>query len=290
MKVVISGATGFIGRNLSHRLVTGGATVHAITRPGSDANVLPKEVVVHRLVDGTGLPELFGRICPDTAFHLATYYAHDTAVDRISTLFDTNLTFATQFANAAATSGCQSLVNTGTASQLDLQGNYAPASLYAASKQAFEDILKYYHQRRQLPCATMLIFDTYGHNDPRNKLLMHMIAAAKEDRVMELSPGGQEIDMVHIDDAIDALLVAEGAIRSKPAQPQRYALSSGKPITIRALGDLISQINGRPFRAAWGARPYRDHEVMQTWKGGEPPPGWQPKRRLEDFLRAELAG
>lgn len=288
MSIVISGGTGYIGRHLVRQLAEAGETVHVLARPESDAAALAGTATLHRIADPLALEPLLQKLQPQTCFHLATRYAHDTAPDQIPALISANLGFAAQFADAAVRSGCRAFVNTGTASQLNVRGAYLPASLYAASKQAFEDLLVYFDRRAGLPVANVLLFDTYGPDDTRNKLLAQLIAAAKSGTPMDLSPGEQEIDLLHIDDAVAGLAAAARALHNGASHPAHYALSSKRPLTLRALADLIVANGGGNLQANWGARAYRDGEVMQTWKGGTPPPGWTPQQRLEDFLREAL--
>lgn len=287
MSIVVSGGTGFIGRHLVRQLAEAGETVHVLARPDSQAGDLP--ATVHRITDAQMLGPLLQELQPHTCFHLATRYTHDAAPGQILALIAANLGFATQFADAAARSGCKAFVNTGTASQLNIRGAYMPASLYAASKQAFEDLLVYFDRRAGLPVANVLLFDTYGPGDTRNKLLAQLVAAAKSGTPIDLSPGEQEIDLLHIDDAVAGLAAAARGLHNGTSHPAHYALSSKRPLTIRALAGLIQANGGKKLQANWGARAYRDGEVMQTWKGGTPPPNWVPQRQLEDFLREALS-
>lgn len=288
MTIVVSGGTGFIGQHLVRRLVDTGEAVHVLARPGSRADHLPPAATLHRPTEPAAFGELLQRLRPTTCYHLATHYTHGMTPEAIPALLQANLGFATQFADAAARSGCGAFVNVGTASQLNIRGAYNPASLYAASKQAFEALLVYFDRRAGLPCATVLLYDTYGPGDTRGKLLMQLIAAARDGTELALSPGEQEIDLLHVEDAVTGLQAAAQALHSGASHPAYYALSSGQPLSIRALAAMIEGIADKALPVKWGARPYRDGEVIQTWKGGTRPPGWQPQRRLEDFLREML--
>lgn len=266
-----------------------GEAVHVLARPESQVADLPQTVTLHRIADPQAFGSLLQDLHPETCFHLATRYTHDAASAEIPALIAANLGFAAQFADAAARSGCKAFVNAGTASQLNIRGAYMPASLYAASKQAFEDLLVYFDRRAGLPCANVLLYDTYGAGDTRNKLLAQLIHAAKTGMPIDLSPGEQEIDLLHIDDAVAGLTAAARALHGGAAHPAHYTLSSRQPMTIRALADLIRANGGDRLQTNWGARAYRDGEVMQTCKGGTPPPGWAAQRKLEDFLRQSLS-
>ena len=102
---------------------------------------------------------------------------------------------------------------------------------------------------------------------------------------MGLSPGEQILDMVHVDDAASAFLVAARRLLAAPAPLMESFLVSGERMTVRQLVARMAGA-GLPVQAQWGARPYRPREVMVPCDpGGHRLPGWAPAVSLERGLR-----
>ena len=53
-----------------------------------------------------------------------------------------------------------------------------------------------------------------------------------------------------------------------------YVVSSGKTVTLRELVRRYEKLIGKKLLIDWGARPYREREVMHPWRGGKILPGW----------------
>lgn len=283
MKLLITGATGFIGTRLAARAHAAGDAVHALLRAGSDAARLPEGVMVHR--DDGALDQLLVRLAPDAVLHLATRYQHGHAHADIAPLLEANIMFGARLADAAARAGVRGFVTLGTGAQFAGDDHASPATLYAASKQSFDVLLAAIARPGGLRTATLIVFDTFGPGDTRGKILDRMIAAARTGTPLDLSPGEQAIDLVHVEDVVDAiLLAAEGLVAGHLPPGGRFALSSGEAVTLRALAARIGTAIGRPVPARWGALPYRAGEIMQPWRGGQALPGWRPARPLDAFL------
>ena len=75
-------------------------------------------------------------------------------------------------------------------------------SLYAATKQAFTDLLVFYAEVEGLAVHTLELMDTYGPGDPRAKLIPFLLRAGAEGTTVEMTDGTQLIDLVHVDDAV----------------------------------------------------------------------------------------
>jgi len=288
-RALVTGTTGYVGSSLAHRLVAEGWDTHIIARSASSLELLADVsdgITVHRY-DGTieKLDEIVKLSRPDVTFHLASLFLSQHTPGDVERLVSSNILFATQLVESLVANGMCRLVNTGTSWQHFENRDYSPVNLYAATKQAFEDILQYYVEASGLQVISLKLFDTYGPHDPRPKLFHLLEKIAHEGSTLAMSPGEQLIDLVHIDDIIDGFLLAAQRLQSMTIQEhERYALSSGRPLILRELVAVYSKVTGKKISIDWGGRPYRTREVMVPWTSYATLPGWSPKISLESGL------
>lgn len=281
MRVLVTGASGFVGRHLTRALVARGDDVHAVVRVGSTRPVpaLPS-AQLHRLDDSRSqIGSVVEAVAPELVFHLATHFAARHVPDEMLSMLDANVAFGAVLAQSCATHGIR-LVHTTSAWQHYRGADYDPVSLYAATKQAFVDVVEYFRIVELLDAREVCLFDTYGPDDGRGKLVESLIAALREGRSMEMSSGRQLVDLVHIDDVVAALLLAAEA----ESFGRRMVVRSGQPLSIRALVDLLNDVSGAVLSARWGARPDRGREMVEDWPVEGDSLGWAPAVSLPDGL------
>jgi nucleoside-diphosphate-sugar epimerase len=294
--VLITGGSGFIGRHLIRRLQAMGCSVHVITRqisscPTTDSahsmNLLNSGVYKH-LYDKTtdSLIRILEEVKPYVVVHLASLFLSQHTSQNLDELIGSNILFGTQLLEAMDKSGSKFLINTGTSWQHYENSCYSPVNLYAATKQAFEDIALYYCQAKNFSMITLSLYDTYGPGDTRPKLLPLLKRAAQTGEALNLSPGDQQIDLVHVDDVVDAFVKAcQRLLDGNSKEPEVFAISSNQPISLKSLVKLYSTVTKKTLNVIWGARPYRDREVMVPWNTGVWLPGWMPQVELAQGLK-----
>lgn len=265
--VVVTGATGFVGRSVVPLLARRGCTVVTVGR--ADAAAGPQRVV-DRVVEAR----------PDAVIHLATHFLSSHLPSDVPALIRANVEFGTLIAEGA-TEVCARFVNIGSAWQHVDGADYAPVSLYAASKQALVPILDYYAQASGLDVRTVALFDTYGPGDFRRKLVPSLLRAARDGVALDMSTGDQLIDLTFVDDVargiVDVALLG--------AAPTDCVLRSWEPLTIRGLVDQVSAAIGREVPVTWGRRPSRPREMRTDWVFGSSPDGWRPTVTLAEGLQ-----
>jgi nucleoside-diphosphate-sugar epimerase len=288
--VFLTGATGFIGRNLVASLVP--RQVHVLSRRGSNVGSLAEIDGLHfHNYDGTteSLIRALERAKPEIVYHLAAYFVAEHKTADIEPLILSNILLGAQLLEAMSMTGVHRLINTGTSWQNFQNQEHRSVCLYAATKQAFEELIDYYTDARGLIATTLQLFDTYGPGDPRPKLF-NLLINADISKPLQFSEGEQLIDLVYIDDVVRAFLIAEERfIQQTSPSHERFAVSSGAPRPLREIVETFLAIAGSGLRIEWGKRPYRAREVMQPWTPYTSVPGWSPRVGLQEGLASLLS-
>lgn len=246
---------------------------------------LPPGVRTHTIP--ASIDDLIGLVAalePQVCFHLATAFRGVHVPADIQPMVEANVGFGVALAEAVSQAGGCVFVNTGTVWQHFEARPYSPVSLYAALKQSFTDALRFYEEVAGLPVVTLELTDTYGPGDPRPKLLPILVRAAREGTQLQMTDGTQLIDLLHVDDAVGALLATAAG---DPGAT--YGASGGETQTLRDLVARFEKVSGLTVDAEWGVRPSRPREMLTPWMVSGPPPGWQPEVSLDDGIRALLA-
>jgi len=285
---LVTGATGFVGSHLARRLFHEGWQVHILIRANS--KVPPAAEFSHMTIhvyDGStsSMISCIKLASPDVVFHLASLFLSQHEASEVDALIQSNVLFGAQLLEGMNAGGVRFIINTGTSWQHFNNENYNPVCLYAATKQAFQALVEYYVQAHGFSVITLKLFDTYGSDDPRQKLFYLLNKASYSGELLNMSEGNQMIDIVHIDDVVDAYLIAaQRLLGGRVLHHEIYSISSGQPLSLRELVQRYCEVTKNAINVNWGGRPYRNREVMSTWSNGESLGGWKPKIDLNAGL------
>ncbi len=292
-RVLMSGASGFIGSALCQKLMELGCSdVNGIYRASNAKVELRKygQSVLWHSYDGTidSVKSMFLKCKPTLVVHLAAKTVVQHKAEDIDDLLDVSLRLPSFLAEYASGLEKCCFINTGSFWTHYLTPAYRPVNLYAATKQAFEDLLEYYLDATSLTGTTLVLPDTYGLGDTRTKLIPYLFKQLHSKEQIFLSPGQQKIDLLHKDDVTSAfILVAERLLR-REAVGRKYRLTSGRLLSIRELVQEIEALSGSVFNANWGASAYRERELMEPYGSEEILPHWQANISLQDGVKAML--
>lgn len=289
MRLAITGGTGYIGGRLLATAVEMGWIVCAVVHP-EDTSQLPAEAT--RISDPGSAAELakrFDDFGVEVVLHLAaSQHLTDTA-EASDSLVEANVAFGARVLSAAHISGARGAVLAGTFStHATGTGDYAPQTLYAATKQALGDIAAYYNRSTSLTAVTLELSDNYGPGDTRPKFLKLLESAARSGEVLEATPGDQVMRPLHVDDIVQAFIRAAELVHSGEPLQEVYSVAGPEPVTVKELASRFAAATGTNPHVEWGRRPYRQNEIMVPFVA-TPLPGWKPSWSLDAGL-AEVFG
>jgi len=196
---------------------------------------------------------------------------------------------STQLTEAMAANGVHSLINVGTSWQHYQDADYNPVNLYAATKQAFRSILRFYVETSKIKVINLELFDTFGPNDQRGKLFALLDRLRLGGEQIGMSPGDQQLDPIYIDDVSEAFVVALKRLRTNEiGSEETYSVRSDSPIQLRELVGVYEDATESKLNIDWGGRPYRAREVMLPWSRGETLPDWSTQVTLREGIERIL--
>jgi nucleoside-diphosphate-sugar epimerase len=267
-RVLVSGATGFIGSEVIKRLIELNAEVSVITRtkPAS------QNVNWMSVMDTDFFPyQEIAEFNPEVVIHLATQFQSSHLPSDIKGLIQSNIELGTNLLESANEAGAV-FVNINSAWQHFESQQYSPVSLYAATKQAFVDIAQYYGETG-LDLRNLTLYDTYGPSDRRNKLIGQLLNAASSNERLDMGSGDQLINLLFVSDVVEAILRI--AVLPPTLLIQNYVVRAENSVSIRELVSEIEKVTKDKLNVNWGARQPRTREMTSDWVFGELLPGWQ---------------
>ena len=281
--VLVTGASGFVGRHLTARLVEQGATVRALVRDRARAaSRLPGSV---ELIEGDvrRVSDAWQAVShAEIVFHLANVVPRpDTATHVIR---EVNVFGTQNVVNAAAEAGVERFLHVGSVAVYGFpnvranEGSPYPRiddDLYVTTKQRAEQIVRSAHAHRRLPATIVQPSEVYGPYDQGWTLIP--LRMLKKGR-MRLPGGGHGvIQPVYVDDVVDGILLAAETGRIG----ESYILSGSSVVTVREYFERLGElVDAGPIRSvpAWLANTAAS--VNEAWAALC---GWSPI-----FTRASL--
>lgn len=258
-RVLLTGATGFVGRQAVEALLAAGHEVHAISRrPAGD-----ERVVWHRgdlLEEGPGA---VAAVRPELLLHLAWYAEHGkfwTAPENVRWV-EASLRLLRAFADA----GGRRAVLAGTCAEYDwgvdvpayseTGSPLRPATLYGAAKHALHTVAAAYADGAGLELAWGRIFFLYGPGEAPGRLVPAVARALLAGEPAETTAGTQVRDFLHVTDVAAAFAALLDSDVGGPVN-----VASGEPVALREVVGALGEVVGRPDLVRLGALPPREGE------------------------------
>ncbi len=286
-RVLVTGATGFVGRALLPRLV-GQADVTLLLLEEVAGAPLPAplgplrpelDVVYGDLRNYPLTARAVRQARPDRVIHLAAAGVVEPFLDPRLALSH-NVTGTLNLLRACFDSDAttQQLIVARTSAEL------APSNVYAASKAAAWAFCAMYARAAAWPIHGAMIFQAYGPGQPPTLLLPAALHAARAGQDFPMTEGQQEKDWIHVDDIAEGLLALLG--RDLPPGTT-VELGTGQTTPVRAVVERLYALAGRGGRPLPGALPSRPGEAPRHAADADATAaliGWRARVGLEEGL------
>jgi nucleoside-diphosphate-sugar epimerase len=294
-KILITGATGFVGSNLARRFLKEGMEVHVLTRHSSDkwriVGILGdiREHSADLLQQGK-LESIVSVVKPNIIVHSAVYGGHSFQKEARQ-IMDSNFFGTFNLLNACRKSNFDLFINTGSSSEYGAKPRpmkesdvLEPLDSYGVSKTAATLYAQSLAKTMLLPICTLRLFSPYGYyDDPKRLVSSTTISCLKGEKPNVSSPDPVR-DFIFIEDVADAYMKA---IETPGAIGKILNIGSGKQYSVDEVVGKIIELTGGKVRPVWGGAQKRSGEPA-VWQAdvslAKAVLNWEPIHSLEGGL------
>jgi UDP-glucose 4-epimerase len=281
-RVVVTGATGFIGLHLCRDLLRSGAEVFAICR--TEPGILHERLHWRQadLTDFQSTQKAFHGLHSSLVFHLCSYAQGERNLAMVLPTFQGELVTSVNVLTAVADIGVTRIVMAGSMEEPGV-GEIA-SSPYAAAKAASRAYGAMFHRLHGVPVVMTRIFMTYGPGQATKKVIPHTITTLIQGRPLKIANPRRLVDWIFVDDVVQGLLAAAAA---SGTEGNSVDIGSGELIEISEIVRRICRMVQPDAPVEFGStsegapEQMRQADIVRTFALT----GWRPAVSLDDGLK-----
>jgi len=272
-KVLVTGATGFIGRHLVAQLEKMGKQVVCASRAtGFDVtrDRLPLKGVTHVF-------HLAARIGVEEAWRVPIDYLNTNALGAARVIDQCRGRCSITFVSAYVYGNPRRLPIR-ESDPVDVQNPYALSKLLG------EQICAFYARFYEVPIVALRPFNIYGPGQDSRLVIPHIVEQFLDSRrrvvlVKDLAPSR---DYVYISDAVEGIILG-----SQAASGSVFNIGSGTTYTVEEIIERVSKVSGiqKPYRATGQMRPREIDRTCADITAFRKAVGWKPKISIDKGLQ-----
>ncbi|WP_238883211.1 NAD(P)-dependent oxidoreductase [Clostridium sp. YIM B02551] len=295
-RVLITGASGFVGACLTESLVQEGQEVAIVTRNIDNAWRLRKvinNVKIYNLdlCDEDSVKNMINDYKPDKIFNLATYGGYYFQNDT-KKILENNIMGTVNLVNACLKLDFKSFINIGSSSEYGTKIDsmtendiLEPINVYGVSKAAATLYCRMIAENEKLPIASVRLFSPYGYYEDKSRLVSSSILSCIRNENPKLASREAVRDFIFIEDALDMM---KKVSESENIYGKIYNCGTGKQHSIGDIVETIINISQKNLIPHWGKVEGRKSDTAK-WEADmtlvKKELGWSPKFSLEQGIK-----
>ena len=284
-KILITGATGFLGSHLLPVLIEKGYNIIILKR--SFSNICRIQNVFSQIksydIDKVDIKEIFDENEIGGIIHLATDYGRKNNNDIIQ-MSKANIEMPTQLLDLGCIYGGIFFINTHTF----WDSKY---SLYSAMKNSFIEIAKYFTANFRIKFINMKLEHMYGEGDEYSKFIPFIIKNILEDKKIKVTKGEQKRDFIYVKDVVNAYIKSLDNLGNLNNDFMEFEIGTGESVSLKYFVSKIEGKIGKKANIKWGAIPYRKNEIFDSKaniKKAKNILGWYPNYDISNGLKRTI--
>ena len=262
MKILISGATSFLGRSLIPKLQKKNCTLLLFT---SNKGSFKAEKIFKKknlkIINQSQI-EKIKKFKPDIFLNLQTMYNYNADFKNLSDLIDANIKIPLQLLMLCSNS-ISRLISPSTYYMYGKNTSIIkPINLFAALKYSFSIVAEQQAVEKNFIYDEVILFDTFGIGDVRKKILNQIKLNFKDNKKVKFSPGNQVLDISDINEISEGFIKLIFKKKNKNTKNIFFASSKNR-LTLKELVKKCEKIKKSKLNIQWGALNYRKNEIMK---------------------------